>query len=559
MQSRHWPFWRAVLRDSLTVTVKEQDWSVITCNAMMRTSLQGSGISDASKRSIMTQTKASSTSSNDAPPVTRQHKIVVIGAGMAGIRLAHSLLTPQSDDDNDDTPSFDITILEANDYIGGRISSQQFQGYTVERGANWISGLDNVYQNPIWNLARNVQLQTIPTTRDTESSVLALDATTGKNVTEEYIQTVQQFDDVYERAVETCARRGITPQTDVDVATLLCESGWNSPNDLTHIQQTVQYNVLDVWVANNLSNLSAAHDMRPGMNDVELGKEEVFVQDERGFNTILHDMVHDIQQHGGTIHLNTEVQRVDYTPGQVQVTVKNVETGSVTHYPADAVVCTVSLGVLQKNKIFFSPPLPEWKQTALHEIGMFCFAKVFCKFHDSFRPAKNQFAICSNKRGHYPFWMKYTNACENLFMCHLGGTEAERVESLTEEEIKNEIEEHFQKAFGQKELGSSSSSGNANKDASIFRPTTVAVTDWSTNPRFCGSYSYFPVHAFAKVPESDLTCGLTGTDNREGVKTLYFAGEGFDDKFNGWVQGAYRSGERVAESILSDIRGQSCS
>jgi monoamine oxidase len=35
-------------------------------------------------------------------------------------------------------------------------------------------------------------------------------------------------------------------------------------------------------------------------------------------------------------------------------------------------------------------------------------------------------------------------------------------------------------------------------------------------------------------------------------KTLYFAGEAFDDKFNGWVQGGYLSGERVARTIIED-------
>jgi monoamine oxidase len=175
---------------------------------------------------------------------------------------------------------------------------------------------------------------------------------------------------------------------------------------------------------------------------------------------------------------------------------------------------------------------------------MFCFAKVFARFDERFQPNKDQFAICTNKKGHYPFWMKYKNASDNLFMCHLAGLEAERVESLTDKEIKKEIEELFRNAFSIK---------LASVDPTIFRPTAVAVTNWSKNPRFCGSYSYFPVHAFATVREADLTCGLTGTNNRDGPKTFYFAGEALDDKFNGWVQGAYRSGERVAKSIIEDI------
>ena len=66
------------------------------------------------------------------------------------------------------------------------------------------------------------------------------------------------------------------------------------------------------------------------------------------------------------------------------------------------------------------------------------------------------------------------------------------------------------------------------------------------------------------MPESYLTGGLTGNDadsigdeqgqdeSQGNETTLYFAGEAFDDLYNGWVQGGYRSGERVANQILAD-------
>jgi polyamine oxidase len=469
-------------------------------------------------------------------PCTKKH-ICLIGAGMAGIKLAHYLL------EKDDS-SLRVTILEANDYIGGRICSTQFEGHTVERGANWISGLEEMYENPIWILAKQVNLEGHESNRDEQQSVLALHGENGTDMTEEYMETLQRFDGIYEKAVMTCAQQGIQPEHDVDVMTLLEQCGWKKPLEQTMLEQTVQTNVLDVWVANDLRNLSAAHDMRPGMNDVDLGKEEVFVEDPRGFNTIMNGMVHDIRKWGGTIKLNTVVERVEYAPENVQIKAKDIESEQVVGYSADIIVCTTSLGVLQNEHIEFVPPLPDWKKRAIHEIGMFCFAKVFARFDERFQPNKDQFAICTNKKGHYPFWMKYKNASDNLFMCHLAGLEAERVESLTDKEIKKEIEELFRNAFSIK---------LASVDPTIFRPTAVAVTNWSKNPRFCGSYSYFPVHAFATVREADLTCGLTGTNNRDGPKTFYFAGEALDDKFNGWVQGAYRSGERVAKSIIEDI------
>ncbi|KAL3893537.1 MAG: hypothetical protein SGARI_008118, partial [Bacillariaceae sp.] len=96
------------------------------------------------------------------------------------------------------------------------------------------------------------------------------------------------------------------------------------------------------------------------------------------------------------------------------------------------------------------------------------------------------------------------------------------------------------------------------------RPVAVAKTDWSTNPRFCGSYSYFPKGAFGgSVTEEDLRRPFHGLEQKEDddytepqriPPSLYFAGEAFDDKFNGWVQGGYLSGERTARAILRDLQ-----
>lgn len=186
-----------------------------------------------------------------------------------------------------------------------------------------------------------------------------------------------------------------------------------------------------------------------------------------------------------------------------------------------------------------------WKVDALHEVGMFNFGKVFAKFRTKIWPDEKDYIVfVCEQRGYYPLWMRYKHSKDDVLMCYLGGAQARRVESLSEEEIKDEIEELFGRAFGR------------SKDC---RPIAVAVTNWSRNPRFHGSYSYFPKGAFARVPYSNYVCALTGVEEESSTpivsfpKTLYFAGEAFDDKFNGWVQGGYLSGERVARAILKDI------
>jgi polyamine oxidase len=516
----------------------------------------------------------------NGPPATATapQSLIVIGAGMAGIKLAHRCL--------EENPNLmEIVILEANDYIGGRMCSLQLpfaNHYLVEKGANWISGLEDVYDNPIYKLAQAIQLQGHASDRnldlDEQAAMAAFDDQ-GEDISQQYLASARRFHAAHEQAIQECARLELTltPSNDQTVRSLLEQCGWHAPNDRNRnrIDRTVEYNVLQVWVADTLESLSAAHDLRPGANDVELGQEELFVEDQRGFNSILKGMTQDLKEWGAKIYLNTSVETVDYTTanvndnGQVTVTVRDLISNTIRQLHADAVVCTVSLGVLQSDAIEFIPAIPQWKRNAWNELGMFVFAKVYVKFDDRLDlPDRDQFVIvASHSENHnnnnnnnnnddpcYPLWMKYKSTDQNLFLCYLGGTEAKRVEALSTEDIKDEIQSLFQKVFGNSNGKSSSSSKSteATTETSMFRPVEVAVTDWSTNPRFCGSYSYYPLHAFANVPFEDLTCGLSrqGTDGRQGPTKVYFAGEALDDMFNGWVQGAYRSGERVAKEII---------
>jgi polyamine oxidase len=175
---------------------------------------------------------------------------------------------------------------------------------------------------------------------------------------------------------------------------------------------------------------------------------------------------------------------------------------------------------------------------------MFNFGKVFAKFEAKLWPDKKDYIVfVCRQRGYYPLWMRYQNTKDNILMCYLGGAEARRVEMLSTDQIKDEVEDLFVKAFGR---------------SKNCRPIAVAVTDWSRNPRFHGSYSYFPKGAFASIPPTDFQCALTGVEKEKASpvvalpKTLYFAGEAFDDKFNGWVQGGFLSGQRVARTIIED-------
>lgn len=73
----------------------------------------------------------------------RKYRVLIIGAGAAGLSAANSLIKNSIQD---------FKILEARNRIGGRIISIDMGPQHIELGANWIHG---VLGNPIFELAIN--------------------------------------------------------------------------------------------------------------------------------------------------------------------------------------------------------------------------------------------------------------------------------------------------------------------------------------------------------------------------------------------------------------------
>ena len=83
----------------------------------------------------------SAASSTSAPASNeRNADVLVIGAGIAGLRAAEVLVANGRR----------VIVLEARDRLGGRIYTDRSWGVPVELGASWIHGVEN---NPIAALA----------------------------------------------------------------------------------------------------------------------------------------------------------------------------------------------------------------------------------------------------------------------------------------------------------------------------------------------------------------------------------------------------------------------
>ena len=115
--------------------------------------------------------------SNDLPmgahpthtTLQKDASVIILGGGMTGVIAARTLHERGNDD---------FLILEARNELGGRIQSKKFGGpereYTIEKGANWVQGLqlDNGEVNPILDLVKGYDVNTV--SNDWTGSVCAL-------------------------------------------------------------------------------------------------------------------------------------------------------------------------------------------------------------------------------------------------------------------------------------------------------------------------------------------------------------------------------------------------
>ncbi|KAK6774485.1 hypothetical protein RDI58_029724 [Solanum bulbocastanum] len=80
--------------------------------------------------------------------VCQKPKIVIIGAGIAGLTAAEKLYTTQNSNE-----LFELCVVEGGNRIGGRIFTTEFCGDRVEMGATWIHGIEG---NPIYKIAQEI-------------------------------------------------------------------------------------------------------------------------------------------------------------------------------------------------------------------------------------------------------------------------------------------------------------------------------------------------------------------------------------------------------------------
>lgn len=321
-------------------------------------------------------------------------------------------------------------------------------------------------------------------------------------------------------------------------------------NAITQYKSLVDLSALDHrlinWHIANLeySNATNLNNLSLGLWDIDAGNEfeGSHTMVVGGYQSVARGLLHCPKP----LEIKTQaaVNRITYTSDQLTGPAAiGCEDGSSIH--ADAVVCTMPLGVLKKGNVTFEPQLPDWKANAIGRIGYGALNKVVLVYDQVFwdpdrhifgvlqdapaRHSTTQQEYCLN-RGRFFQWFNVSNTtglpCLLALMAGDAGFETEHTKN---DALVAEATEILRGVFG--------------KD--VPYPVEAIVTRWGSDRFARGSYSSA---APGMLPDDyDVMARPVGN--------LFFAGEHTIGTHPATVHGAYLSGLRAASEVLEAMLG----
>ncbi|KAL6868431.1 Sec1-like protein [Trichoderma novae-zelandiae] len=300
------------------------------------------------------------------------------------------------------------------------------------------------------------------------------------------------------------------------------------------------------WHIANLeySNATNLHNLSLGLWDIDAGNEweghHTMVVG--GYQSVARGLLHC----PSPLELKTKfaVQKITYH-GEGFDGPASIESEDGTVVEADAVVCTIPLGVLKQGTIQFEPPLPTEKADAVRRLGFGILNKVVLLYDRVFwdsdrhifgvlRDAPNRHSTSqqdySTNRGRFFQWFNVTNTTGlPCLIALMAGDAGFDTEHTSNDSLVAEATDILRSVFG--------------KD--VPYPVETVVTRWGSDRFARGSYS----SAAPDMQPDDYNVMAQPAGN------LFFAGEHTIGTHPATVHGAYLSGLRAASEVLEAMIG----
>lgn len=366
-----------------------------------------------------------------------QKKVLVIGAGIAGLAAARQLRQH----------GLQVRVLEAKSTAGGRIHGRQVDGDHYELGASWIHGGDN---NPVAEILRKQGAQLHATPFD---EILHYRAGKKLDLDKEILQQFQAFLEGVKRGKKDMSIHDAWQSFRHKNSARLRPEQWHN---LWH------FLAIDIQteIGADLRHISAMQYEEEG----EMKGGDLLVSG--GYQTVIKHLAEGLE-----IELNSPVKKIEHGAGGVTV---HADDGR--RWQADALLLTVPLGVLQKGSLQFEPPLTAAKQQAIKRLGMGNLHKIFLRFKQPFWDEADSIMVINGKNTEWGNFINLQPVLQQPLLLALhAGADALKMQGKTTAQLGTEALAVLQQIYPQ-----------------ATAPQTVVRSEWHADPYTLGSYSYMP-------------------------------------------------------------------
>ncbi|XP_050076230.1 spermine oxidase-like [Anopheles maculipalpis] len=482
-------------------------------------------------------------------------RVLIVGAGGAGIAAATRLL---------ERGFKNLTILEAENRIGGRIHSVRRGQNVLDYGAQWVHGKDN---NFIYDMASEYGLVEIEQHKENDLYYKSNGELVPKAASDQVIDTIYTLlEDVASLQSFSGSLGAYYDQVFYDAV---------REGKFAGIDQRTCYQLYQFFVKyhNTYNATDTLHEVSgAGLLEFEDNQDEFLINwKNRGFHTLLDLLMRKlpeqkkngaqpipIEEYTKFNHVVSSIKwSLENPTDRVLVTCTNGVTFAATH-----LILTVSLGVLQDmHTAWFDPPLPDPKRNAIEGLYIGTIDKMFLEFEQPFWPQDNSwhgFGLLwepndlEQLRRDGRQWLESVCAffvpdrTEKLLVAWIYGRDARTMEALPEQAVIDGLMYLLHKFLPHFPVPSS--------------PRWFSRSRWYSNPHFRGSYSSRSMKSDAmRATAAELAeplLGSVGSQNRP-IPVVQFAGEASHPQFYSTVQGAVASGWREADRLIDLYRTSS--
>uniref|UniRef100_A0A1J3DLV3 Putative polyamine oxidase 5 n=1 Tax=Noccaea caerulescens TaxID=107243 RepID=A0A1J3DLV3_NOCCA len=548
--------------------------------------------------------------------MAKKARIVIIGAGMAGLTAANKLYTSSNN-------VFELSVVEGGSRIGGRINTSKFSADKIEMGATWIHGIGG---SPVYKIAKETGSlvsdepwecmdSTIDKARtfaeggfEIEPSIVdpisglfnaLMELAQGKEISQSDGDSGCS-DDIHEIATRFfSARNGFDGSSVGSFLKSGFDAYWDSISNGGENENGVKgygkwsRKSLEEAVFAMFSNTQRTYTSADDLSTLDYAAEseyQMFPGEEitiaKGYLSVIHHLASVLPQ--GLIQLNRRVTKIEWQSNDEADNSRPVKLhfsdGSIVF--ADHVIVTVSLGVLkagiesvEEEGGLFSPPLPDFKYDAIKSLGFGVVNKLFVEMSQRNLPSLQLVFDREDSEFRFvkiPWWMRRTatmtpiHSNSKVLLSWFAGKEALELEKLTDEEIIDGVLTTVSCLTGKEVKKDTAESprpltnGSLNEDDEVIKITKVLKSKWGSDPLFRGSYSYVAVgssgddlDAMAEpLPKINKKGGQVNGHDQVKVRELQvmFAGEATHRTHYSTTHGAYYSGLREANRLLKHYK-----